>query len=78
MLICLFESLLIAAANFVLSLIATFVWCALMNGYYGIPLFIVGLVPILFLALLCFGIAALATILPVYRISKRKPVEIIS
>lgn len=77
-LICLFESLLIAAAIFVLSLIATFVWCVLVNGYYGIPLFIVGPVPVLFLALLCFGVAALATILPVYRISKRKPVEIIS
>ena len=76
-LICLFESLLIAAAIFVLALIATFVWCALVNGYYGIPLFIVGLVPILFLALLCFGVAALATTLPVYRIAKRKPVEII-
>lgn len=77
-LICLVESLIITAIVFVLALIATIIWSVLVNAYYGVPLFFVGIIPIISLFLLCFGIAFLATILPVHRISKRKPVDIIN
>ena len=76
-LICVFESLIMAALIFAISLAATLVWCAVLNAHYLAPFFIVGFIPILSLFLLCFGVAALATILPVYRLAKRSPADIL-
>lgn len=77
-LICLAESFIVALANFVFSLIGVLIICAVFNAYYHVRMFIVGFIPILLLFLLCFGVAALATILPVRRLAKKKPVDIIN
>ena len=75
--VCLAESGMIAILDLVLSLIAGGIVCVILNHVYRCSLFSIGLLPALYLILLCFGAAALATVLPALRISRRKPVEIL-
>ena len=75
--ICLFESLIIATCIFVLSLLSTIITSGIMNAFYHVPIFIVGFFPVLALLLLCFGVSALATLLPLKKLAKLNPVEIV-
>ena len=75
--VCLAESGMIAILDLVLSLVAGGIVCVILNHVYRCSLFSIGLLPALYLILLCFGAAALATVLPALRISRRKPVEIL-
>ena len=76
--ICLIESLIIACIDFVLSLLGVFVLSFILNGMYYISLFNVGFIVVALMFLLCFGVAALATALPVIRITNKKPIDIIN
>lgn len=77
-LICLIESGAIAFIDFVLSLIGTIIACLSFNAYYYLSVFNVGFLTVASLFLLCFGVAAIATILPVKRMTSKKPVDIIN
>lgn len=76
--ICLVESLIIAAIEFALSLIVVCFACLIVNKINFVALFNVGFLEVLTMLLLCFGVAALATVIPVTRITGKKPVDIIS
>lgn len=75
--ICLFESMIVALINFVPSLIGVYIVCGVFNAEFLVSVFNVGMLQILVLLLICFGVAALATILPVYKMALRQPVDII-
>ena len=76
--VCLMESFLVAGIDFVLSLIAVIITCLLFNASFALAIFNVGILQVLMLFLVCFGIATLATIFPVLRIANRKPIDIIN
>lgn len=75
--ICLFESLTIACINFVPSLIGVLIAVMNVNKEFLLTVFNVGFLQISALLIICFGVAALATILPVYKTVRRQPVDII-
>ncbi len=75
--ICLSQSLLVALMAFVPSLIGTILVTNWSNQTYMLPFFSVGFLPIALLVLFCFGVAALSTVLPVWRVAKRQPVDVI-
>ena len=75
--ICLIESILIAAANFTLSSILTVIVGTILNNIYRIVMFTVGFIQILLLFVLSLGIAALATVIPVCRMAKKSPADVI-
>lgn len=75
--ICLAESAVIGIADFVLSLIAGSVVCLVINRMFRFYLFSIGILPAVYLFLLCFGTVALATVLPALKISRQKPVDIL-
>ena len=75
--ICLAESAIIGIADFVLSLIAGSIACLIINRIFRFYLFSIGILPVFYLFLLCFGAVALATILPALKISKQKPIDIL-
>ena len=75
--ICLFESLTIACINFVLSLIGVLIAVMRLNKEFSLAVFNVGFLQIFALLLLCFGVAAVATVLSVLKIASRQPVDII-
>ena len=76
--ICLTESLAIAYMDFVLTLISTSIVCLVLNIKYNFWLFGIGIIPLLSLMLLCFGVAALATIIPTVRLARKRPIDIIN
>ena len=78
MVICLIEIIIITAINFIVSLIAVLTICAVINGLFYAQVFIFGVLQIFLLLLLCFGISLLATILPIIRITSKKPIDIIN
>lgn len=47
-----------------------------LNKEFSLAVFNVGFLPIFALLLLCFGVAAVATVLPVLKIARRQPVDI--
>lgn len=75
--ICLAESAIIGIVDFILSLIAGSIVCLVINKIFRFYLFSIGILPALYLFLLCFGTVAIVTILPVLKISKQKPIDII-
>ena len=76
--ICMIESFATACIDFVLSLILTGVACVILNAKYSFGLFVVGIIPLASLLLLCFGTAALATIVPAVRLAVKKPIDVIN
>ena len=76
--ICLSESGLIAFIDFILTLIFVAIFGAVFNMMCGLSVFIISFIQVLSIFLLCFGIASVATILPLIRMLKLQPVEIIS
>lgn len=75
--ICLFESMIVALINFMLSLIGVYIVCSLLNANFLLSVFNAGMLQIVVLFIMCFGVAALATILPVCKTVRRQPVDII-
>ena len=75
--ICLIESMIVALINFALSLPGVYIVCAVLNVNFLLSVFNVGVLQIMVLLMICFGVAALATILPVYKMMRRQPVDII-
>lgn len=75
--ICLTESGIIGIIDFILSLVCGGLMCLIINNIFHFYLFGLGVLPVVYLALLCFGSVALATILPALRIASKKPVDII-
>ncbi|MDD4840226.1 MAG: ATP-binding cassette domain-containing protein [Clostridia bacterium] len=77
------ESIIIAAINFVLSVVATFVAIFSVNFVVkndmtlDIILFKVGILQVLLIGAVCFIASAISSFLPVYNISKKQPVEAI-
>lgn len=76
--ICLAESGIIGIIDFILSLLCGGLMCLIINNIFHFYLFGLGILPVIYLALLCFGTVALATILPALRTASKKPVDIIS
>ncbi|MCD8294844.1 MAG: FtsX-like permease family protein [Clostridia bacterium] len=76
--ICLVEGLAIALIEFVLSLVATGVISAILNVYFFIPVFFMGVIPILAVFLLSIGVTALGVISPTVKLSRKKPIDIIN
>lgn len=76
--ICITESFVIACVDFVLSLILTGIICLALNIAYSFWLFGIGIIPLLVLILICFGVAALATVIPAIRLAKKKPIDVIN
>ncbi len=75
--ICLAEGAMVGIVDFCLSIIAGAIICLVMNITYNFHLFSIGILPVLYLFLLCFGTVALATILPTLKISRQRPIDII-
>lgn len=75
--ICMTESFAIACIDFILTLILTGIACLILNIKYYLWLFVIGIIPLASLILLCFGVAALATIIPALRLAKKKPIDVI-
>lgn len=75
--ICLAESFIIAAIDFVVSAVVLGFVCLGLNLAMHVTMFIPGVLPMLGMLGLSFLTAALATIIPVVRLAKKKPVEIL-
>lgn len=75
--ICLSESLFLAVIQFIIAIIGLVVLCAILNGLY-ITIFHIGFWHILVLMLLAIGMSAISTILPMRKIAKKKPNDIIN
>lgn len=75
--ICLSESLIISAAEYALSVISICVACLIINKINAAALFAVNALSAFVIFALCLGISALATALPVSRISRKKPMDIL-
>lgn len=75
--VCLSESFCIAGMDFFLSLIALIALCMALNAYFCLSIFNMGILQIGALFLLSFGVAALATIFPIVKITRKKPIDII-
>ncbi len=76
--ICMTESFFIACVDFLLSLLLTGIVCLVLNIKYNFWLFAIGIIPCISLTALCFGVAALSTIIPVIRITSQKPIDSIN
>lgn len=76
--ICLAESLFIALIDFLLAMAAIGAVCIVLNAKFYLSLFKIGAVPFFSVLLLCLGVAVLATVLPVIKIIRKKPIEIIN
>lgn len=76
--ICLWESGVIAAANFLLSAIIVTIACHWYNAMWNLSALSIWGFPILSLFLLTFVVAAVATIVPVRKMAMKKPIEIIN
>lgn len=76
-LVCFFESLIIGAVIFIMALIESLVACHFINDYY-MPLFMSGITSLSILFAICFGMVMLATAIPLAKVVKRSPVEIIN
>lgn len=67
-LICIFESMFIAIANFMLSLTLVGIICLIININILMPLFQIGVIPFFTVFAMCFVSVALSTILPTFKI----------
>ena len=76
--ICMTESGIIALIDFSFSLIAVSIICGILNTIYFIPLFIVGFLSIISMLGICFGAVAISAILPVFKLVKKTPIDIIN
>lgn len=76
--ICLAESLFIALIDFLLAMAVMGGVCIFLNAKFYLSLFVIGAVPFFAVLLLCLGVAVLATILPIIKMTRKKPVEIIN
>ena len=76
--ICMIESFAIACIDFILTLLLTGIVCIILNTKYNFWLFGIGIIPLFSLTLLCFGVAALATIIPAVRLARKKPIDVIN
>ncbi len=75
--ICLAEGVIVGLADFGFSIIAGAIACLVINQIYNIYIYSIGLLPVIYLFLLCFGTIVLATILPILKISRQRPIDII-
>jgi hypothetical protein len=73
--ICLSEGLIIAFIEFVVSLIAVGIISAILNSYFFIPVFFMGVIPILSVFLLSFGVTALGVVFSFVKLLRKKPVD---
>lgn len=76
--ICLTESGIIATINYVGSLLCIGGLCIGIDSFLHFSLFTLGIIPFIVLTALCFGIAALSTIIPVIKIASQKPIDSIN
>lgn len=76
--ICLMESGIIATINYIGSLLCIGVLCIGIDSFLHFSLFTLGIIPFIALTALCFGIAALSTIIPVIKIASQKPIDSIN
>lgn len=76
--IVLVEILLITAVNFIVSLTSVIVICSILNALKHVPIFIVNFAVVALFFAFSFGVSVIATIVPIIRITKRKPVDIIN
>lgn len=76
--ICLSESLIIASVDSILSVLTVAILCGILNTIFLMPVFRFGVLSACFMFALCFGVAALSTILPVIRTTRKKPIDIIN
>lgn len=77
LLIFLIEAIIIALCNFMLSFIAVSVISMIINSKITISALVPGVLQAIFMLLLSLGVAMLATIIPVYKITKKKPIDAI-
>ena len=76
--ICLVESMAIAAIDFILSIFAVAIICGAFNAAVHFNVFIINALPVLALFLLCLGVALIATAIPVIKLTRKRPIEIIN
>ena len=76
--ICLIESMLIALIDLVLSIVAVVIMSVIFNKIYFVSLLNFGFTQFALMFLLCGGVAALATVLPVVKMTNKKPIDIIN
>jgi len=74
---CLLESSLILVINLVASFIATAIWGELFNLFFFVPIMQFGIVQILLVSAMTIVVTAFATILPIIKITKKMPIDII-
>lgn len=76
--ICLVESVAVALLEMILTSVAVPIMCAAFNSIFYVSLLFFGVGAFFAVFGLCFGSAALSTILPVAKLMRKKPVDIIA
>lgn len=72
------EILIITAIDFIVSVIAITVICAVLNFKCHVPVFNFGIVQVLLVALLCLCVSLISSIIPLFKLVNKKPVDIIN
>lgn len=72
------EGLVIGLINFLLSYAAVIITSIVINKVLTISVLIPGILQALFMALLSFGVVTIATLIPSYKIAKKKPIDAIN
>lgn len=76
--ICLVESVAVALLEMILTSVAVPIMCAAFNSIFYVSLLFFGVSAFFAVFGLCFGSAALSTVLPVAKLMRKKPVDIIA
>ena len=76
--ICLVESVAVALLEMILTSAAVPIMCAAFNSIFYVSLLFFGVGAFFAVFGLCFGSAALSTVLPVAKLMRKKPVDIIA
>ncbi len=72
------EAIIVALCNFILSLVAVITLCLVLNKMITISALVPSILEATLMLLLSLGVAILATLIPVYKITKKKPIDAIN
>lgn len=75
--VCLAESLFLTLIEFALSIACVIITCVIINSYFMVSLYAFGILPFAIMLAVGFGASALSTIIPVIRLAKKKPADML-
>ena len=77
LMICLLESALILVINLIVACVSIVIWSLVFNTFFYVPIMQFGIVQMLLLVALATITTAFATLIPVLKVTNKKPVDII-